>query len=88
MRCQLSHELCHFCLGGDSFVTGYRLEILHGYDVNPRADPWTFVHEEELGLVEASLRYTGDLPLPCIEECAEDPNCHGTVLTYPTPPPC
>ena len=64
-------------------VTNYRLEILHGYDVNPRADPWTFVHDSETGRVERSLGYTGILPLPCIEECAEDLNCHGGV---PPPP--
>ena len=64
-------------------VTNYRLEILHGYDVNPRADPWTFVHDSETGRVERSLGYTGILPLPCIEECAEDLNCHGAV---PPPP--
>jgi len=37
------------------------------------------VHDSETGRFEASKAYVGDLPLPCIELCAEDLHCHGFV---------
>ena len=37
------------------------------------------MHDSETGRFEASEPYVGDLPLPCIELCAEDLHCHGFV---------
>ncbi len=57
--------------------------LYQGFDVDPAAD--FTVHTEvggpEHGAVESSHTYDGDIPNTCLDECYEDPSCHGFV-TY------
>ena len=59
---------------------GFAWSLYQGFDVDASAD-FTVHDEGLLSAVENHKAFTGDVPNICLDECFEDPSCHGFV-TY------